>query len=620
MSKRGFISLIVLSILLPALARAASPATQPAAKPVIAVFELRGELSEQPMDDSLPLFGPTPPALRDIVERLGKAADDADVQAVVLLADDASIGIAQIEELRAAIQKIRAAGKKVYAQSDSMEMGQYLLLSGVSRLSVVATGDVWVTGLHGDSPYLHGLLEKIGIQPDFLHCGAYKSASEIFMRDGPSPEAEQMENWLLDSIYASSTKFIAAGRNVTEDQARAWIDGGPYTAEKAKAAGMIDAIENRHQLEQLLKTDYPQAVFDKQYGSAKPPQLDLSNPFAMMRTFAQLMAKPAETGKPGIGVVYVVGPILPGQGDSGLGASSAAYSTDIARALDEAARDDSIKAVVLRVDSPGGSAVASEIILQATQRVKDRKPLVVSMGNVAGSGGYYVTCAADTLFADATTITASIGVVGGKFITTDMWNKVGVTWKEYQRGNNAALLSTDTDFTPEQRQRMQAWMDDIYGVFKGHVTTIRGSRLKKPIDDLAAGRVFTGEQALDLGLIDKIGTLSDAITFAADLAKVTDYHVRTVPEPKNFLQQLMEQSSGEDNDPDHLSTAAAVSAPAGSISLLKLAAPYLANLDPSRVGQIQAALRQLQLVQKEGVILMMPAQFCAPQSQGGPSR
>jgi protease-4 len=289
-----------------------------------------------------------------------------------------------------------------------------------------------------------------------------------------------------------------------------------------------------------------------------------------------------------------------------LGASNAAYSTDIARALDEAARDDSIKAVVLRVDSPGGSAVASEIILQATQRLKDKKPLVVSMGNVAGSGGYYVTCAADTLFADAATLTGSIGVVGGKFITTDMWNKVGITWKSYQRGNNAALLSTDTDFTPEQRQRMQAWMDDIYGVFKGHVTAIRGKRLTKPIDDLAGGRVYTGEQALNLGLIDKIGTMSDAISYAADLAKVTDYQVRTVPEPKNFLQRLMEESSGEDNDPHHLTTALAASPPGDSISLLKLAAPYLANLDPQRVRLIQAALWQLQLVQREGVILMIP--------------
>lgn len=593
--------LCLLAGFFPAMATAA-PTTKPAGKPMIAVFDLRGEITEQPADDSLPLFGTPGPSLRDVVERMGKAADDPDVKAVVVLADDASVGFAQIEELRTAMAKVRAAGKKVYAQSDSMQMGEYLLLCGVSRLSVVATGDVWVTGLSGEAPYLHGLLSKIGVQGDFLHCGAYKSAAEIFMRDGPSPEAEQMENWLLDSIYGTSIKLIAAGRNVTEDQARAWIDKGPYTAGAAKAAGMIDAVENREQLEATLKSEYPDTVFEKKYGVKKPPQLDLSNPFALMRTFAELMGGPkrGEPGKAGIGVVYVDGAILQGQSEPGLAPPSAAYSTDIARALDEAARDDSIKAVVLRIDSPGGSATGSEIILQATQRVKDRKPLVVSMGDVAGSGGYYVACAADTIFADPGSITGSIGVVGGKFVTTEMWNKIGVTWKSYRRGADAALLSTDAPFTPEQRQRMQAWMDEIYGVFKGHVTAIRGNRLKKPIDDLAGGRVYTGEQALDLGLVDKMGGLADAITFAADQAKISDYEVRTVPAPKNFLQRLMEESSGDGgNDPNHLAGAAA------DISLLKLAGPYLAGVDGQRVRMIEAALRQLQLVQKEGVILVM---------------
>src|SRR5581483_1678878 len=209
-----------------------------------------------------------------------------------------------------------------------------------------------------------------------------------------------------------------------------------------------------------------------------------------------------------------------------------------------ASRDDSIKAVVLRIDSPGGSATASEIILDATQRLKAKKPLVVSMGNVAGSGGYYVACGSDTIFADDSTITGSIGVVGGKFATTEMWKKIGVTWKPYQRGKNASMLSSAATFTPEQREKMQTWMNDIYGVFKGHVTAIRGSRLKKPIDDIAGGRVYTGKQALDLGLVDKLGTLQDAVAYAADQAKLTDYDLRTVPEPKNLLQQLVEQSAG----------------------------------------------------------------------------
>ena len=165
---------------------------------------------------------------------------------------------------------------------------------------------------------------------------------------------------------------------------------------------------------------------------------------------------------------------------------------------------------MLRVDSPGGSALASEIILDATRRVKAKKPFIVSMGNVAGSGGYYVACGADTIFADEATITGSIGVVGGKLATSGLYDKLGVTFKAYRRGQNAGMLASGDAFTPGERLKMRSWMDEIYGVFKGHVTAIRGNRLKKPIDDLAGGRVYTGKQALELGLVDRIGTLHDA--------------------------------------------------------------------------------------------------------------
>jgi protease-4 len=588
----------VICLFIPAPQAAAEP-QRASDKPVIAIFDLTGELTEQPADESLILMGAPAPSLRDVVGRMKKATDDANVKAVVINCDGASFGFAQAEELRQAIHKLRQAGKEVYAHSDSMMLGQYALLSGATRLSVVPTGDLWITGLYGDQLFLHGLLTKLGIVPDFLHCGAYKSASEMFMRDGPSPEAEQMTNWLFDSIYDTTLKEIADSRKVNVDKVRQWIDNGPYTSEKAKTAGLIDAVEHHDAFETMLKQKYGSEIaFEKQYGAPKPPQLDMSNPFALIRTFAGLMGGPkAEAhNKPAVGIVYVDGPILLGKSEASFFGSSAAMSTDISRAIEQAARDDSIKAVVLRVDSPGGSAVASEIILAATQRLKEKKPLVVSMGDVAGSGGYYVTCAADTLFADESTITASIGVVGGKFVTTDMWNKIGVTWKPYQRGAHAGLLSSDTDFSPEDRQRMQSWMDDIYGVFKGHVVAIRGDKLKKPIDDLAAGRVFTGRQALELGLVDKIGTLQDAIEFAAGKASLTDYDVRTVPEPKNLLQRLMEQAAG-DNDPNHLLT---------SGSLFDLAAPYVKDLDPQRIRAIRGALGQLQLMQKEGVILMMP--------------
>jgi protease-4 len=193
-----------------------------------------------------------------------------------------------------------------------------------------------------------------------------------------------------------------------------------------------------------------------------------------------------------------------------------------------------------------------------------------------------------------------------------MWKKVGITFKEYKRGANAGLLHSATAFSPTERERMQGWMDDVYEVFKGHVTATRGNRLKKPIDDLAGGRVYTGKQALELGLIDKIGTLQDAIKHVADQAKLSDYEVRVVPEPKNFIEQILEELSGvEKDDSKELSLPtpsrrASRGASAPGVSLVEIALPHLKHLDPRRVALITSALQQLQLVQQEGVILMMP--------------
>ena len=317
--------------------------------------------------------------------------------------------------------------------------------------------------------------------------------------------------------------------------------------------------------------------------------------------------KSKATGKDIIGIVYVDGGIVPGKPEENpFSQETEAYSTPIRRALDKIAEDKNVKAVVLRVNSPGGSAVASEIILNATMRVKAKKPLVVSMGDVAGSGGYYVSMGADTIFADASTITASIGVLGGKFATTAMWNKIGITWDTNRRGANAGLFSSDAVFSSAERKKMQGWMNDIYGVFKGHVVSSRGKKLKKPIDDMAGGRVYTGQQALELGLVDKIGTLEDAIRYSAEKAKTKDYEVRVYPEPKNFVEALTEAMSDGDRDFNHLTVPTSSITPARAVSLLDIALPYLKGLDCQRLTTVKAALRQLDLLQQERVMLVMP--------------
>jgi protease-4 len=578
-------------------------------KPRIAVFRLKSSLKESPADDTF-IFGTPPVSLKDLVIRLKKAKDDAAVKSVVILYEGGSAGSAQIEELRQAMQGVRDAGKDIYTHTDSLSLREYVLLSGASRISVVPTGDVWITGLYAEVPYLRGLLNLLGVEPDYLHCGAYKSASEIFMRYGPSPEAERMQNWLLDGLYQTYVDLIAKGRKVDAAKVRDWIDNGPYIAEQARQAGLIDAVEHREAFEQMLKDKYGKdVIFDHKYGQKKQPNVDFSSPFGFLKVWSDMLneSQKKKTGKNAVAIVYVEGAIVLQSNEGGmlLGGGEEAVAGKIRKALDDAAKDDSIKGVVLRVNSPGGSAVASEIMLNATRRVKAKKPFVVSMGDVAASGGYYVTCAADTVFADTATITGSIGVVGGKFATNGMWKKVGITFKSYQRGKNADLISTAKVFTPEQRERMQAWMDEIYGVFKQHVVDARGKRLKKPIDELAGGRVYTGKQALELGLVDKIGTLQDAINFVAAKANIKDYDIRVVPEPKNFLEQLIEESSGGKDNPHQLD-ATARRAPAAGTTLMELAMPYLKHLDPQRLAAVKQALGRLQLIQQEGAVLMMP--------------
>ncbi len=571
---------------------------------IVPVFRLDGVLTEAPVEEPLPMWGFNGISLKELVARLGKAANDPAVRAVVILPERASLGSAQIEELRAAMSLVRRRGKEIHVHADSLMMAQYVLACGASRISVVPTGAIAIPGLRGSSLHVRGLLDKIGIQPDFLTEGAYKSAAEMFMREQPSPEADEMMNWLMDSWYASFNNLIASGRKADAAQVRDWLDTGLFTAEQAKAAGLIDAVEQQQDFEAMLRERYgKEIVFEKKYGRKDQASLDLSSPFALIKIWGDLLrgAEKQAGARPAVGIVYVSGPIMTGRGElSPFGGSMGAFSTEVREALDQAAADDSIKAVVLRIDSPGGSATASEIILDATRRVKAQKPFVVSMGDVAGSGGYYVACGADTIFADATTLTGSIGVVAGKLATTEMWKKLGITFKEYKRGQNAGLFSADAVFTESERARMRLFMDKIYAVFQSHVIEIRGNRLKKPIDELAGGRVFTGQQALELGLVDRLGTMNDAVAFVAGLARIKDYDVRVVPEPKSFLEQLLEQLSGGKDEAGHVGVAASQD------SLFKLAAPYLENLGTRRAAAVASAMRRLEILQREGVVLTMP--------------
>jgi len=310
--------------------------------------------------------------------------------------------------------------------------------------------------------------------------------------------------------------------------------------------------------------------------------------------------------KPAVGLVYVEGMIQTGEAERSLfTASRGAFSTTIRKALDDAAEDRSIKAVVLRVDSPGGSALASEVILHAVERVAARKPLIVSMGNVAASGGYYVTCGAESVFADRNTITGSIGVFGGKLVTTQAWSKLGIHWHAEQRGAMAGMMGSAAPFSDQERAKLRHHMEGIYATFKRHVTEARKDHLTQPIEELAGGRVYTGAQALERGLVDKLGGLEDAVKHAAKRAGLIDYAVRVIPEPPGILDLLFERLD-EDNTIriSHAPTRSFLDLP-----LFRSTLEVIAKIDPLRALAVVRMIQRMDIINQEGVALMTPTEF-----------
>ena len=579
----------------------------PPAPSVVAHFHLSGMLTESPMVDPFGFTIGQITSLKDLVRRLDQAGTDEEVEAVVLTYDGMYCGFGQLQEIRQAIGRVKDAGKTVHVHAEGMTTLTYALLCAGDHLSVAPESSLWLMGIYGEGLYVKGLLEKIGVDADFMHMGAYKSAGELFTRTGPSEEAAENINWLFDSYYDSLVKMIAESRGKTPKQVRRLIDKGPYMADAALDKGLIDAIETREAFVARVREEIEGPVkVDNRYGREKAMQINLASPLAFFSILAEMFKTPTVSQKDAVAIVYVEGAILPGHSQPTLfGASDAAFSGDIRKALEKAANDKSVKAVVMRVDSPGGSAEASEVILNATRTVKAKKPFIVSMGDVAGSGGYYVSCAADAIFADEVTVTASIGVVGGKLITKGLWEKLGVNWVPYQRGARADFFNSDRPFNDDERELLERYMREVYEVFKGHVAEGRGDKLAKPLEDMAGGRVYTGKQALDLGLVDEMGGLHDAVKYAAAKASLDDYEVRIIPEPKDFITEMMQQYSGEGDRPTDISMADATTVLAGHPTLAPLF-DVLRKTEPQRAKALYQALQRIELIGAETAITMMP--------------
>ncbi|UCG32592.1 MAG: signal peptide peptidase SppA [Phycisphaerales bacterium] len=568
----------------------------------VPVFRLDGTLAESPSELASLLGETKPSTLYQVVSRMKQAAEDPQVPGVVVLLESPSLGFAQIQELVAAMGRLREADKKVHVFAESLDLETYMLSAGASDITVVPSGTLMLTGLRSEAVYVRGLLDKIGVQADIVRIGDFKDAGEMLVRSEPSEESLEQMNRLLDDIYAQILEAVGTARQMDRQRAEAALTEGPYTSERALELGLIDAVRYRKDFLDRLKLRY-EADLDPIYGTRKTPALDFSSPFAVFQLLTDLMqeVKPLTTGA-SIAVVNVEGLIAEGKSTDSGPMGKISGSRTLRKALAQAEEDDSIKAVVLRVASPGGSALASEIMWNGTQRIRRVKPFIVSMGDVAASGGYYVSCGADHIFAEAGTITGSIGVVGGKLVTTGMWEKLGVNWHEQSRGRHATLFSSSSAFSDAQREVLRSFMEETYETFKSRVSDGRGNRLKGALEPMAGGRVYTGRQALEIGLVDEIGGLQDALAHAAKHAGLHEYKVRLLPEPKTIMD-LLREALGLPDDSDLLGRAdSSVSAS----PLLNAALPLLDNLSPAKKAAVVRAMLTAELLANDNVILIPP--------------
>lgn len=447
----------------------------------------------------------------DTLITLRRLAKVEDVAGVLLSFGTDDLGWAQAAELRQAVKDLRAAGKKVYAWLPVGDTRTYTVAAAADAIYAAPAGGLLLTGIRAELTFVGELLEKLGVSAEFIAVGAFKSAPEMFTRKGPSDPARASEDALLDDLFAHVVAAIADGRGLTPDAVKTLINQGPYTARAAKEAGLLDGVVHYDEFEDIARTDFgPRVAF-----ADAERLLEGSDP----RWGIQ----------PAIGVLYVVGTITDGRSTrnpfGGEGTTGAESFVRAARAMRD---DSSVKAVVLRIDSPGGSVTAADAMWRELSRLAEEKPLIVSMGNVAASGGYYVAAPAKEILALPETITGSIGIFTGKFDITGLLGRVGIHREVFTRGENAAILSTAQPWTDPQRAKVQDAMQVLYDLFLDRVVAGRTHLSLEKLAPLAGGRVWTGAQARACGLVDRPAgfmTAVDAAAFAAELAE-GDYRLQ----------------------------------------------------------------------------------------------
>lgn len=510
-------------------------------------------LAEIDIDESYPegpgqpgVFGDLKPNLAKIIERIDKATADDKVAGIMLHLEDVELGRGKLAELRSAVARARKAGKKVYADLSEGSSATYMLASACDEIVMPPVGMISVAGVRMEFMHFKSLFEKIGVHADFLQMGDYKGAAEPFTREKMSPEFRKQMDLVLDDYYAQLVDTVAADRKLDAGKVKDLIDEGLFTAARAKEVGLIDQVaygdEFRQQLAQQKHVDSVKLIED--YGKKQLDQEDFSGFAGFMKMVEMLSgAEPKATGTSSsqkIAVIYAVGEINSGDSKSGLRGESMGSDT-IVKALRDAEKDPKVMGIVLRVDSPGGSAIASDLMWREITRIKSKKPVVASMGDIAASGGYYISMGCTKIYAEPGTLTGSIGVVTGKFALKGLLDKVGVTVDAISRGKNSGWMSSDEPFSDSEKEVVMKMMKDCYRQFTEKAAQGRNMEVKQ-LESLAGGRLYTGKMAKTCKLVDEIGTLDDAVDEAKRLAglKADDKTERLLlPKPKSFLEGLL---------------------------------------------------------------------------------
>jgi protease-4 len=504
----------------------------------VLVLRVSGELPDySPEDPMAKLIGINQTqSFTSLLTQLRKAKVDTRISAVMLDIDFPGIGWGKAEELRDAIKDFRASGKPAYAYMEIGTNKEYFIATAAEKIFLPPSGDLYVNGFAAEAMFYRGSLDKLGIEPDVIRIGDYKTAPEQYTRKDMSPAQKEVLDAVLNEYYERFAGTIAETRKKSVQDVKALIDNAPYHATEAQQQGLIDGANYKEQVYEELRTRLGYKQDDKlrtigggEYREVPSDSLGLN------------------TGER-IAVIYASGAITGGSSTNSPVGGQMVGSDTMVKAINDAADDASIKAIVLRVDSPGGSALASDLMWYAIENAKaKKKPVVVSMADVAASGGYYISCNADKIVAEPSTITGSIGVFLGKPVMKGFYDWLGISNEYVMRGKNAGIFRETVKWTDEERAKMQDQANKIYfGDFVPKVAKGRG-KTDEQVNALGQGRVWTGTQAKERGLVDEFGGLEKAIEIAKQLANLpADKEVKRVafPEARPFFETLFGSGEG----------------------------------------------------------------------------